>query len=404
MLTWTLAWRNVWRNRRRTAVTVTATTFALWVMVLYSGLIEGYVAGMASDVLDFEVGDVQVVAPGYLDDPSLARTIPDDDARVEALEAAGYRVSPRLAVGALAASGEPSAGVVLRGLDVARDAAALRLSERVEQGRWLDDAAPREVVVGRRVARTLGVRPGSELVVLTQGADGSLANELFTVRGVLGPVGDATDRSAVFLVEPAFRELLVLPTGAHQLVVRARPGQPLDEATRDVTALLPGLEVRSWRQLMPTVATMLDSARSVVFLVFFLVYVAVGILVLNAMWMVVFERIREFGVMKALGGGPWLVFRVVLAECLVQLGLSVGLGLGLAAPAAVYLERVGVNVGSLAGASVVGLAMPAVWKGTYTPAVVAPPVVILLAVVLSAVCWPAIKAARLRPLDAMRYT
>jgi putative ABC transport system permease protein len=383
MLTWTLAWRNVWRNRRRTAITVTATTFALWVMVLYSGLIEGYVAGMARDVLDFEVGDVQVVAPGYLDDPSLGRTITDDDARVEVLESAGYRVTPRLAVGALAASGEPSAGVVWR---------------------WLDDAAPREVVVGRRVARTLGVKPGSELVVLTQGADGSLANELFTVRGVLGPVGDATDRSAVFLVEPAFRELLVLPSGAHQLVVRAREGQSLDEATRDVTALLPGLEVRSWRQLMPTVATMLDSARSVVFLVFFLVYVAVGILVLNAMWMVVFERIREFGVMKALGAGPWLVFRVVLAECLVQLGLSVGLGLGLAAPAAVYLERVGVNVASLAGTSVVGLSMPAQWKGTYTVAAVAPPVVILLVVVLGAVCWPAIKAARLRPLDAMRYT
>jgi putative ABC transport system permease protein len=404
MLGWTLAWRNVWRNGRRTAITVSATTFALWVMVLYSGLIEGYVANMASDVLDFEVGDVQVVAPGYLDDPSLYRTIEDTDARVAALEAAGYRVAPRLQIGALASSGEPSAGVLLRGLDLGRDGAVLRVAERVVEGEWLDPAAPREVVVGRRLARTLAVHPGSELVVLTQGADGSLANELYRVRGVLGPVGDATDRTAVFLAEGAFRELVTLPTGAHQLVVRTRPGQALDEGLADLTARLPGLEVRTWAQLLPTVASMLDAARSVITLVFFVVYLAVGILVLNAMWMAVFERVREFGVMKALGVGPWLVLRVVVYECLIVLGLSVALGLLLAAPCAVYLQTVGLDMSRLAGTSVVGLSMPAIWKGAFTVRAVAPPVVVLLLVVLVAVLWPATTAARLRPLDAMRYT
>jgi hypothetical protein len=48
-----LAWRNVWRNSRRTTVTIAATTFALWVMVLYSGLVQGYLDQMSRDVLDF---------------------------------------------------------------------------------------------------------------------------------------------------------------------------------------------------------------------------------------------------------------------------------------------------------------------------------------------------------------
>ncbi|MEQ1570138.1 MAG: FtsX-like permease family protein, partial [Myxococcota bacterium] len=238
-------------------------------------------------------------------------------------------------------------------------------------------------------------------VVLTQGADGSLANDLFVVRGILGPITDGTDRGAVFLPLTTLRELLVVPEGLHQLIVRTPIGAPLDPAP--VAALVPGADVRTWRQLMPTVASMLDATRSVLFLVIFLVYVAVGILVLNAMLMAVFERIREFGVMKALGTGPGLVFRVILAESAIQIGLALGIGLALAAPVGVYLTVVGLDVSWLAGTSVVGLSLPSVWYAEFDVASVGTPVVVLVLVVTAAVLWPATKAARLRPLDAMRY-
>lgn len=404
MLTLTLAWRNVLRNRRRTAVTVAATTFALWVMILYSGLVEGYVSGMADDVLELEVGDIQAFPMGYQDDPSIYRRIEAPALALAGLEARGFRASPRVLAGALVASGEQSAGVALRGVEVEKDAVTLRVAEKVAEGSWLDPSDPRGVVVGRRLARTLAVHPGSELVVLTQGADGSLANDLYTVRGVLSSVGEGTDRGGVFVVQDTLRELLVLPEGVHQIVVRRPAEASLEEATAAVAAALPGEDVRSWRQILPTVATMLDASRSVVGLVFFLVYVAVGILVLNAMLMAVFERIREFGVMKALGVGPWLVMRVILVESALQLGVATALGLVLAAPFALALQTRGLDMTFLAGATVMGLSSPAVWKGKFTLAVVAQPVIVLLVVVGTSVLWPAWRAARLRPLEAMRAT
>jgi putative ABC transport system permease protein len=138
-----------------------------------------------------------------------------------------------------------------------------------------------------------------------------------------------------------------------------------------------------------------------IYLVFCLVYVAVGILLLNAMLMAVFERIREFGVLKAVGMGPWQVFVMILAEGAVQVGVALAVGLLACLPAMWYLAMVGVNVGALGGASVMGVAMRQVWHGAFTPASISGPVVTLIAIVFLAILYPALRAAWIRPVSAM---
>lgn len=129
-----MAWRNVWRNKRRSIVTVAAMTLALCVELLYSGLVTGYLQGMEDDVLDLEVGDMQVFAGNYLDKPSIYTAIEDPDALLAQLDEVGYPASARLLGGGLAAAGEFSAGVVLRGVDVARDAKVTLIGEKVTNG------------------------------------------------------------------------------------------------------------------------------------------------------------------------------------------------------------------------------------------------------------------------------
>ncbi|MCB9765907.1 MAG: ABC transporter permease [Alphaproteobacteria bacterium] len=403
MLILRLAWRNLLRNTRRTGVTVAAMTFGLWVMVLYSGLVAGYIHGMERNILEIEMGDVQVFAEGYQDDPSIYTRIEDPDAVLSALDEAGLSSSARLMGGGLAAAGDQSAGVSLRGVNVARDATVSRIHERVGQGAWLDPADPTGVVIGWRLAKALVIGPGDELIVLTQGADGSIANALYTVRGVLVTIGDGVDRAGVFMNEDALRELLVLPGGAHQIVVRKPDTMDLDAAVVATKAAAPGLQVMSWRELMPVLATMLDSSRSLIVFVFFIVYIAIGILILNAMLMAVFERVREFGVMKALGMSPRTVLTLILAESVLQVLVAMVLGLTLSLPAAWYLTNVGVNVGELGGMSVMGMAMPPIWTGLFDAETFAGPVVAMLIIVSAAVIYPAVKAAVIRPVEAMRH-
>jgi ABC-type lipoprotein release transport system permease subunit len=238
---------------------------------------------------------------------------------------------------------------------------------------------------------------------VSQGADGSLANDAFHVRGVLKTIADGTDRTAVFMNEGAFRELMVVPEGAHQIIVRRPAHVPLSVAAAEVDRHAAGLDARSWRELMPTIAMMLDSSRSMVFVVFAVVYLAVTILVLNAMLMTVFERIRELGVLKALGFGPGRVLGLILLESGIQTGLAVTVGLVAALPAMHYLSQVGIDVGKLGGTDMMGLAMPPIWYGVYSSSSVSGPVIMLVVMVLLGVLYPAIKAAWVRPVQAMHH-
>jgi ABC-type lipoprotein release transport system permease subunit len=293
--------------------------------------------------------------------------------------------------------------VALRGLEVARDSTVSLIGDKVADGSWLDPADPYGVVIGRRLARTVDVRPGDELMVLTQGADGSIANELYTVRGVLLGIAEGTDRSTVFMNDTTFRELMVFPTGAHQIIVRRPADVELEAAAAEVRSLAPQLTVKTWAELMPVIAAMLDSTQAMTAIIFFIVYIAVAILILNAMLMAVFERIKEFGVLKALGVGPIQVMSLILVECAIQAAFAIVIGLSLAVPGMWYLSEVGIDVGALAGTDVMGIATRPVWYGTFTTGNVSLPVVMLVVIVFCAALYPAFKAALIQPVSAMRH-
>ncbi len=403
MLILKMAWRNIGRNRRRTVVTVAAMAFGLFAMVIWFGMLQGLLNDMEQTVTDVEMGDLQIHAPTYLDEPSLYTLIDGADTLIPALEAAGFRASPRLVGGGLAAAGVSAAGASLRGVNVQDDARVSAISTRLAEGTWLDENDPGGVVVGRRLARSLDLAVGGELVVLSQATDGSIANDLYAVRGILQSVSDSVDRSTVFLTESAFRELFVMPSGAHRIVVRKPDDLDLAVAVETVRGLAPDLDTRSWRTLLPTLATYLDSASASMQIVSAIIYIVIAILILNAMLMAVFERIREFGVLKALGVEPRQVLGLIFVESALQTGFAIAIGMALAVPALLYLVEFGIDTGALGGVQIMSAAFATVWRAAVTPATFAVPTANLVVLVLLAVIYPALKAARISPVEAMRH-
>ena len=118
---------------------------------------------------------------------------------------------------------------------------------------------------------------------------------------------------------------------------------------------------------MPTMASLIDSTRSMIQIVFYVVYVVIAILVLNAMLMAVFERIREFGVMKAVGVSPGTVLRIILVEAALQTGIAILIGLALSVPGLWYLTNIGIDTGAMGGISLMGVAFNQIWYAIVTP-------------------------------------
>lgn len=399
-----MAWRNLWRYGRRTLTTIAAMTLALLTLVVWTSFTQGFLRDLQTTIVEVEIGDMQVHPPDYRTQPSIFDRIGAPSELVDTLGAMGFDASARLLGGGLAAAGDASAGVSLRGIETDQDARVSVVYDRVAQGSWLDPSDPAGVVIGGRLARTLDVGLGDELVLLGQATDGSIANGLYTVRGILAPFSEATDRGGVFLVRQAFLDFFVLPGGAHQVVVRNTEGQPLETSAARIRAAAPGLDVLTWRELFPTLATMLDSVESTMYILFMIVYLAIAILLINATLMAVFERIKELGLLKAIGLSPTRVVGLILWEGLFQAMLATAAGLILSIPVLYYVTRVGIDLAALGGQiSMSGIGLDPVMRGIVNPTIGVGPLSTMFVIVLLSMLYPALKAARIKPVEAMRH-
>jgi ABC-type lipoprotein release transport system permease subunit len=400
-----MASRNVIRNWRRTLVTTLAMGFAGFIMILFASLTAGLIYTSERNAVAMNLGDIQIHAEGYRDDPDLYKRIDNASDLVRRLKQAGFHAAQRVHSFGLAAAGSASAGVQLRGIDLTNEATVTQIHKHVMQGNWLADNDPKGVVIGKKLGRTLNVKPGDEVVIIGQATDGSMANDLYTVRGILKSIGEEVDRAGFFMVESAFRELMVLPQGAHEItIMRPDRSRDLESATTQVAALASGYETLHWRKLRPVIARILDLADAQTIVMVLITYVAVAMIVLNAMLMSVFERIRELGVMKAIGVTPWQILLLVYLETMVQVTVASILALVSGWSVARYFQNNGIDLSAIAGStSFGGVAIDPVWYAYITKEAVIIPIIFLFIIAAAAVIYPAIKAAVIRPVKAIYY-
>ena len=400
-----IASRSVFRNWRRTLITTLAMGFSGFIMILFAALMAGMLQTSERNAVAMNLGDIQIHAEGYRDDPDLYNRIDNTADLVNKLQQAGFHATQRIYGFGLAAAGSTSAGVQMRGVNLKNEATVTQVHKHVMQGQWLSDSDPMGVVIGRKLARTLGVRPGNEVIIIGQATDGSMANDLYTVRGILKSIGEEVDRAGFFMVERSFRELMVLPEGAHEIaVMRPDRSSDLESAAAQVAALARGYETLNWRQLQPVIARILDLADAQTIIMILITYVAVAMVILNAMLMSVFERIREFGIMKAIGVTPWQLMTLIYAETMIQVVIASSISLASGWSAAHYFQKNGIDLSAIASStSFGGVAIDPIWNAHVTTEALALPVVFLFIIAAAAVIYPAIKAAVIHPVKAIHY-
>jgi ABC-type lipoprotein release transport system permease subunit len=399
-----MAWRNIWRNPRRSLITLCAMTFSLTLMIVATNVVEGMNRQMVGYAADRSLGHVQAHAMGYYKDRGLHDTLPLSI--LTRFSEGEFLAAPRAYAFGLASLGEHSAGVLIRGIDPQQEREVTELWKHMLQGRYLLHGEGKAVILGRKIAKTLNARPGSEIALITQAVDGSLGNDLYQVVGVLKTLDEKTDRSTVIMSLTDFAELLVLPDRIHEVAVRTPNAMDVESYKPRVLSLLEGTgcEVRTWKEIAPALkdALAMNEAWTTIMLVIVFSIGSLGIL--NTMLMAVFERMYELGLMLAVGLKPGRLVRLILMETLMLAGISEVLGISLGLLWSWRLVVKGWDLTGLFGEGFefTGFAYENVLRAAIWPEGMLRCIGIMLIISGLAALYPAVKAARLKPVEVMR--
>jgi len=400
-----MALRNILRQKRRSLLT-SLTMFGGFVLVMIAvGMTDGSFNGIIDMFTRNSTGHIQVHAQGYLDKPSLHKIIPEylkigrKVAGAEGVDA----WAPRVFSAGLASVGDKTAAAVLTGIDPGLENKALNFNKKIYEGRPLAAGSAKETAIGRGLAKTLKAKLGDTLVFVTQGADGSLANDKYLIVGLVDSGNEVADRSSLFLHIVDAQELLVLDGKAHEIAIVAPKLGRVAKVERAVEAALadPRLSVEPWQVFARSfyLAMQAEDKEHQVSLIVFFIIVAVG--VLNTTLMSVLERRREHGLLKALGTRPGRLFRMILNEVLLMAFASIAVGSVVGTAANLYLSRHGFKFSQ--GFTFGGMVYDRLRVEISARCYIIPSLLVLVAALLVAI-YPALKAARTDPARSIRYT
>ena len=420
-----VAWRNIWRNPIRSVLTISALASGLIMVILYASLLEGMTRQMVRFATEISTSHIQMHRQAYIDDQDIYATLPWSYMQEIENDFPDIQVSPRLYAAGLASSANTSTGVFIKAVNPQRESKVTKMLEHVRHGnldlgiadKTAQGFARYNVVIGAQLAKNMNVKPGDELVLVTQATDGSIGNALYRISAVLKPLEPNFDRIGVLMSIEAYQQLMYLENGFHELAIKV-PDQTqlqviqtrLNNTLEQLSASQPLDElggppiVRNWRQLSPAVADLLEMSKVFVFIIGFIIISLASLGMLNTMLMAVHERTHEFGILLAIGmKRRWLLLMVLVESFFLSLVSAVaGSVLGLIINS--YFEKYGIDFSESMpdGYDWAGMIFEPVMKGYLLPLDVVYACVMMIVVTMLASLIPSWRTIRLKPAEVMR--
>ena len=431
----TIAWRNLWRRKQRVLFTALAmgvgVALSMGSMALQSGIFSEVFDEMVTDTL----GHVQIHHPRYPALKHLHDTLPKAQDLMQKTESIkGVRVAaPRLFSVALVGSETQSAGALIIGVDPQREVELSEINLEVTQGRWLKSQQAGELTLGVELAEELGAKLDDQLALVGQDAYGGVAQGLFKVVGIIESGLTELDQAGVWLHLNDAQDLFVLEDQVHELIVVG--GQSAQEAmafgkgqeqvqafktllmselsssklnavtnTQEINSNedKPSLLIQTWREARPSVSQLMDTQQASAYIMLIIVLAVAAIGVLNTMLMNIYERSRELGVMLALGVKPSQVRLLIFTESFYLASIAMLIGVLLGGLIDYLLITYGLDFSvDGKGLSYGGVRLSARLYGVFEFSALWLSVIALYVMTLVAAIWPAFKASRIEPIQAI---
>ncbi len=399
-----LAWRNVLRNKRRTFLSGLAVGIGLASMMFVDGLFTGMLDSMIRTATDTFLGQGQIHARGFTDTLEVEKTINDSKRVLHKLseEDGIAQFTPRTVSFSMLSSAGGVKSAMLYGIEPETERNISLIDEAIREGKYLGGENKGEILIGSKTAETLEVKIGDRMVVTTaQAHTGELSQEMFRVGGIFHMGIREADSGLAFVHLDKAQKLLALENEVHEISITF---EDLDMAGDPTIPFWQkysenGNKAIGWKEMVPQLDSVIEMSYISTAITLFLVFGIVGLTIMNSLFMSLYERMFEFGVLRAIGTRPVRMAAIIILEAASLALISMVIGTTIGFAFIKYFSINGINYKGIefAGVTITELIFPFFTIEQFT---LYPLLTILFSV--TAALYPAIYAARLTPARAMR--
>jgi ABC-type lipoprotein release transport system permease subunit len=397
-----LAWRNLWRNHRRTIVMLSAISVGVWAMIFMTALTRGMVDQMIVDGIKALPGHVQMHNPDYLDDPSINNRIPiPDDKLREKFDDAGFVAwASRVKVPAVITSERDSRGITLLGIDPEAERDLMFVDYEQVDGRFLDKVNDKGNVIGRKLAEILETEIGKRVVIMSQDPDNEIADRGFRIVGLYAASTGAVEEAYAFVGKATAQKMLGIEGQTSEVVFVGSDYRYVDAVYESVVAAVDEtVVVNRWYDVDTYLGTMMNVMDGFVLVWVVVIFLALSFGLVNTLVMAVFERVREIGLMLALGMKPASILGQIIIESMLLLALGLAMG-DLLAWATIAPLQGGIDISFVGEGMEMFGAASVLYPKLYMNDIVLANVVVLVLGFLASLS-PAWRASRYEPVEAL---
>ncbi len=402
---WSIAWRNVWRNRTRSIVMISAIMLGLFAGVFIMAFMQGMVEARIESATKTELAHLQVHAPGFLTNNDIALKMGNAD---EILHQIGtldsvVAVSKRLIAEPFIMAAHGTGGGKLIGVVPDQEKEVTDIWEKIIDGAYLEhESRVPPIVVGEKLAKRIRLKVGTRLNVQMVDQNGNLSIKGYRVCGIYRTTNTSYDESTLFVrFDDLQAQLGMDENSAHEIAVRLDFGDYAPAVKPAVERLVGSNEVRTWKEISPEMSLLTDSMDQYMYIFILIILLALCFGIVNTMLMAVLERVKEIGMLMAVGMNKQRIFSMIILESVLLTLVGGIFGIIVGSGVTKFFETHPINLSMFAeGLEGYGYAS-LVYTSLRADTLVVITILVFITGILSAV-YPARKALKLNPAEATR--
>lgn len=403
-----LAWRNVWRNPTRSLVVILAIALGIWAAMFMSGFATGMAQSYIDNSISSLISHIQIHHPEYKEEEDIQYQLQDLQAIRQVLEGTeDAQYSFRTVSNGMIASSKSSRGIKIRGIEPDAEHAVNGIGDKMIEGDYFVKDRKNQLLISQRMAEKLGAKIRNRLVLTFQDEEREITAAAFRVVGIFDSKNNPFDDSHVFVQQTDLIRLLRTNESdsqqsfMHELAILLPDVSQMDDVQMKLQDVAPNMLVENYREVAPDIQlyeSMIGS-MSLIYLTIIMLALVFGII--NTMLMAVLERIKELGMLMAIGMNKIKVFSMIVLETILLSLIGAPLGMLLGGLTVELVSKYGLNLSAFSSS----LQMYGLSDIVYFD--VAPHVYgqVAISVALTAIIasiYPALKAIRLKPVEAIR--